>query len=262
MELLFRILDHQGALAVVMTALLLVSSEVAYRRGLRLHKAGDELRRGQIASAQAAVIGMLGLLVGFTFSMAVDRYDTRRRLVVEEANTIGTTWLRAGLLSGTHRDAVRHLLREYVDIRIGPRNGQRNPQQVAEALRRSEEIQSTLWRHAEAAAREAPTDITATFIETLNAMIDTGARRVAATRSRIPPGVWLILMVVAAIGCCMSGFAAGVSGVRAPLKIVLLPLLLSLVTLLIFDLTSERKGVIRVSRQPLLDLQESIRRAN
>ena len=75
-------------------------------------------------------------------------------------------------------------------------------------------------------------------------------------------GIIAVLAVVAVIGCCTSAYAAGVSGVRAPLKDMLLPLLLSLVTLLIFDLTSEREGAIRISQQPLLDLQESIRRAN
>ena len=262
MDLLFRVLDHQVALTVVMTALLLVTSEIAYRRGLRLRAAGDEPRRSQIASAQAAVIGMLGLLVGFTFSMAVDRYETRRRLVIDEANAIGTTWLRAGLLAETHRDAVRDLLREYVDLRIVSQAARRDPQRMTDGLRRSEEIQSKLWPHAVAAARESPDDITALFVESLNGMIDTSALRAAASRSRIPPGVWLILVVVAVIGCCTSAYAAGVSGVRAPLKNMLLPLLLSLVTLLIFDLTSEREGSIRISQQPLLDLQESIRRAN
>ena len=130
---------------------------------------------------------------------------------------------------------------------------------VAAGLRRRAEIESMLWRHAEAGAKEAPNDITTTFLETLNDMIDTDAARVAESRNRIPPGVWLILVFVAAVGCWTAAYGAGADGVRSLLTSVLLPLLVIVVMLLIFDLNNERHGAISVSQQPLIDLQNSIR---
>ena len=256
-ELLSRGFSHQGVLAIVVTGILLTVAEVGYRYGLRLHAAADEPRRSQIGALQAAVLGMLGLLLGFTFSMGVDRYDSRRRLVLEEANTIRTAWLRGGLLPDAHRQAVRDLLRDYVDVRILSPEARQDLQLLAEGLQLSAEIQSKLWQHAESAAREAPNDITATFIEAVNNMIDTGAGRVAAARNLIPFGVWLILIVVAAVGCSTSGYAAGASGLPAPLRNMLFPVLVSVVILLIGDLTNERRGIISVSQQALIDLQSS-----
>jgi hypothetical protein len=179
--------------------------------------------------------------------------------VVKEANAMWTTWLRGGLLPDAHRQAVRDLVRDSVDIRLHARAALRDPVKLADAVRRSEQIQSRLWQHAEAAASEAPNDITATFVDALNGMIATDAERLAALRSLIPVGVWLILLVVAAVGCWTSSYAAGAHGVRSSLSSLLLPLLITVVIVLIADLTSERHGVIAVSQQPLIDLQNSIR---
>jgi hypothetical protein len=255
-DFLARVFDHQGILAIVVTGILSTVAEVGYRFGRRLHAAADGVRLSQIGAVQAAVLGILGLLLGFTFSMAVDRYDSRRTLVLEEANTIRTAWLRGGLLPDAHRQAVRDLLRGYVDVRIFPK-GREDPRLLAEELRRSVEMQFELWQHAESAALEAPNDMTATFVESLNDMIDAGTARIAAARNRIPFGVWLILMVVAVVGCSTIGYGAGASGVPSPLRNLLLPLLVSVVILLIVDLTNERRGIISVSPQALIDLQNA-----
>src|SRR5687768_8375623 len=114
-ELLSRAFSHQGVLAAVVTVVLLAVSEAGYRLGRTPYLANDEPRRSQIGGMQAAVLGMLGLLMGFTFSMGVERFDERRELVVTEANAIGTTWLRAGLLPAAQAQPVRELLLQYVD---------------------------------------------------------------------------------------------------------------------------------------------------
>jgi hypothetical protein len=244
---------------VIVTGLLLTFAEVGYRCGLRWDGGADEPRRSQIAAVQAAVLGLLGLLLGFTFSMAVDRYDTRREFVVQEANAIRTAWLRGSLLSSEHRRAVRHLLQNYVDVRILSREAQRDPQLLAEAVSESRGLQARLWQHADAAAREAPNDMTALFIETLSQVTEADIGRIAASRNRIPSGVWVTVLVVATVGCWTSAYASGAYGARSPLTKVLLPLLVSVVILLIFDLTNERRGIIRVGQQPLIDVQNSLR---
>jgi hypothetical protein len=126
------------------------------------------------------------------------------------------------------------------------------------SYRRSADFETALWEHAESAAREAPNDITATFVTALNDMIDIDAERMAASRNRIPAGVWLLLIVVAAFGCFISAYASGAYGVRSPFTSVALPVLIAVVMLLIFDLMHERHGVIGVSQEPLIELQRSL----
>jgi hypothetical protein len=249
----------EASVAIVLTTALLAAVEVAYRLGRQSRGADDEARRRQIAAIRGAMLGLLTLLLGFTFSMAVERYSVRRDLVVKEANAIGATWLRAGLLPETRRDEARRLLSDFVDVRLRTHTLARDPIQLVEGLWRSAEIESKLWQHAEASAREAPTAVTATFIATLNQLIDTDAERVAAARNQIPAGVWLILTAVAGTSCWTSAYAAGHDGVRSIFTSVLLPLTVILVLLLIFDLTHERQGIIGISQQPLVDLQTLFR---
>ena len=201
---------------------------------------------------------MLGLLLGFTLSFAVGRYDLRRDLVVKEANAIGTTWLRASLLPDAHQAPVKDLLRRFVDVRLKYQAVSNDPAQLAEGMRLSAEIEAELWKHATAAAKAAPNNITGTFIVALNETIDTDAERVAAGRAKIPAGVWLLLLVVAASGCFMVGHSAGTHGARTKLGSVFLPLLYTVIILLIFDLAHSLHGLVSVSQQPLLDLKASI----
>ena len=181
------------ALAVVVfTTFLLAAGEVAYWLGRRSRRVHHDARRRQIAAIRSLILGLLSLLLGFTFSMALERYSVRRDLVVKEANAIGTTWLRAGLLPEARRDEARQLLNDFVDVRLRIHALAHEPVQLDEGLRRSAEIESKLWQFAEASASEAPTAVTATFVATLNQLIDTDAERVAAARNQIPTGVWLI----------------------------------------------------------------------
>jgi hypothetical protein len=224
-----------------------------------LHQSKHEARRSQISGVQAAVLGMLGLLLGFTFAMGVNRYDARRALVLKEANAIGTTWLRAGLLPEAHRAPVKDLLVRYVDVRLKYEALARDSAKIAEGLRLSEGIQNQLWQHAEAAATEAPTPPTTSFITALNEVIDTHAERVSAARNQIPTGVWVLLLIVAGFGCFTTSYGSGAQGARSVFTNLLLPLLIAVVMFLIFDLTHSLQGVIGVSQQPLIDLQSSIR---
>ena len=136
-----------------------------------------------------------------------------------------------------------------------------DPAKRAEGMRLSADIEADLWRHATAAAKEAPNDITATFIESLNDVIDTDAERVAAMRVHIPGTVWFLLIIVAAFGCVITGYGAGADAARTTLGSVLLPLMITFVIVLIFDLSHPRQGLIGVSQQPLVDLQESMQAA-
>jgi len=239
-------------------ALLLAAAELGFRLGRRPSRTGPPEATDHIGGIQAGVLGLLGLLLGFTFSMAAGRYEMRRDLVVKEANAIGTTFLRAALLPDAHRAPVEALLRRYVDLRLAlqPRTG--DPAQLADGLRRSAAIQQDLWQHAVAASKESPTPIVAAFVATLNDTIDTEAERVAAGRNRIPPTVWVLLLGVASLGCVTSSYIFGRDGVRSPFSNVVFPLLVAVVVALIFDLADPQSGFIRIPQQPLVDLRQSM----
>jgi hypothetical protein len=253
-----RIVVQEWALVLVTGSILLLLSEIGLRCGLRLHAARDEAHKVQIGGIQGAVLSLLGLLLGFSMAMAVSRYDMRRVLVVKQANTIGTTYLRVSLLPEAHQGPMRDLLRRYLDVRLKYQPLADGRARIAEGERLSAALEAQLWEHVTAAAKEAPNAITGQFIATFNDIFNTYTERVAAARATIPSGVWLLLVFVAGVGCFVTTYNAGAQGARTILGGVLLPLLVTVVIVLIFDLAHPRQGLIHTSQQPLIDLQRSL----
>jgi hypothetical protein len=238
--------------------LLVAATELSYRYGLHLHHSKDEARKGQIGGVQAAILGLLALLLCFTFALAVQRYETRRSLVVEEANAIGTTYLRASFLPPEQRSVVESLLREYVGARLDYYDAGQDQERLAAAEADGAEIQRKLWHEATIAATASPTPIMATFITSLNDVIDLDAMRLNALRTHVPGAVWIILLLVAGCGCYTSGYGAGASGARSTFSSFVLPILIALVISLISDIDRPRGGLISIKQQPMFDLQQSI----
>jgi hypothetical protein len=248
----------QWLVFAVAVVLLLVSAEVGYRFGLRLHRASDQARQGQIGTTQGAVLGILALLLAFTFSMAVNRYETRRELVLQEANAIGTTYLRASFLPDAHKTAIEGLLRRYVDVRLDFYGAEEEETKIGAAEQAAAQIQHELWTHAVAAGKETPTTLAAIFMNALNETIDLDATRLHALRTHVPGAVWLLVLAVAACGCCANGYGAGASGARSMFTNAMLPLLIAVAITLVVDLDRPRAGLIGVNQQPLLDLKQSL----
>jgi hypothetical protein len=257
-DVLSRIFAQEWIALLVVAALLVALGAAGFRLGLRLYTAKDEVRSKQIDGIQSAVLSLLALLLGFTLAMAVGRYETRRNLVVKEANAVGTTYLRASLLPDVYQSPVQDALRRYVAVRLKYAPLVDDPAKLAEGMRSSAAIEAELWKLATAAAKEAQNNITGTFIVSLNEMIDTDAERVAAMRAQVPSGVLLVLLIVAGFGCVTTGLGAGAQGVYTMLGNVFLPLLYSLVIVLIFDLAHPRAGIIDISQQMLVDVQQSM----
>ncbi|TMB76157.1 MAG: DUF4239 domain-containing protein [Chloroflexi bacterium] len=257
-EPLDSVFQSQWVVFALPAVLLVGFAELGFRLGLRLYVATDTARKGEISGIQGALLGLLGLLLGFTFAMAVSRYQARRDLVVKEANAIGTTFLRASLLPEAHQAPVEDLLRRYVEARLTFQPLAADPVKLAEGLRLSADIQRQLWQHAVAVAKETPTPIVATFVITVNETIDTEAERLAAARDRIPGTVWLLLLTVASLGCVTSNYIAGADGARSVFSSIVFPLLVAVVIILIFDLADPSQGLIRITQQPLVDLQDAI----
>jgi hypothetical protein len=257
-EILVRIFTSEWRVFVIISLLLLVLAEVGFRVAkLRHRETTTDGHKSQVTGIQTSVLGLLALLLGFTFAMALGRYDSRRNLVLQEANAIGTTYLRASFLPETHKNAVEDLLRRYVDVRIPLYDRDTSPAQLRSLEQQSSNLQHELWDHVVTAAKESPSPITATFIGTLNETIDLDAARLHALRSHVPGAAWLLVLFVAGVGCYLTGYAAGISKARSAFSTLLLPLLVAVVVTLISDLDAPRQGLIGISKQPLLDLQKS-----
>jgi hypothetical protein len=250
--------QNQWLFGLIIAALLLGLSEAGYRIGLRLYATKDEARRSQIGGVQGAILGLLGLLLGFSFSMAVSRYETRRAMVLKEANAVGTAWLRAGLLPEAQRGASKALLRRFVETRLKYQAVSYDRAALAEGLRLSAEIEGDLWKNAEAAAKAAPTPITAIYINALNDLIDTDAERIDAHRNQLPMAVWILLVVVASAGCLTSAYGSGAQGAHSGFTSAVLPVLISIVIVFIYDLLHTHQGVVTISQQPMIELLQTM----
>jgi uncharacterized membrane protein len=258
-DILQRIFVSEWRVIAIVALLLLVLARAGFVIARR-HRETSDAHKGQVTGMQTAILGLLALLLGFTFAMALGRYESRRDLVLQEANAIGTAYLRASLLPGTHQKAVEDLLRRYVALRIPLYEPETDPARLSTLEAQSSTVQRELWAQLVGAARESPTPITATFVTALNEMIDLDASRVHALRSHVPGAAWLIVIIVAAVGIYVSGYAAGISQVPSAFSTLLLPLLLAVVITLISDLDAPRQGLIGITKQPLLDLQQSLQK--
>jgi hypothetical protein len=201
-----------GALQLVlMTVGLFVAYEVCFRIGRRRRDDVREARRSQAEVAVAALLALLGLLLAFSFGIGAARFDKRRDLVLEEANAIGTTYLRAGMLPAPHGEHVEALLREYVGMRMGVKNAV----DLERAVVKSGDLHAAMWAEATAVARAEPTPITALFVASLNNLIDLHQARITvALYQRIPPAVFASLYVVALLAIGMVGLRAGLDRSR------------------------------------------------
>lgn len=257
-ELVTGTFRSEWMMLIVTAGLFLGLTEAGFRRGLRLFHNHDTARRDQIGPIQAAVLGLLALLIGFTFSMAVERFDTRRDLVLQEANAIGTTYLRATFLPPEQRTAVEDLLRQYVETRLDFYKAGRDMDAVTAVEGRAARLQTEMWTQTGTAAKVAPSPLTVSFADALNGMIDLDATRLYTMHSHVPGAVWLLLMLVAGVGCYASGCGAGACDARNKLSNVGLPLLIAVVITLIADLDSPYRGFIRLDQQPMMNLKASM----
>lgn len=239
--------------------LVLLAVEGGYRLGrFRLTHAEHE-KEAPVGAMVAAMLGLLAFILAFTFGLAAQRFDTRRQVLLDEANAIGTTYLRAAMLP-RHEEEIRALLRNYVDVRL---SAVQPGAAVSDGIRQSEALQNRLWDRAVALARDDPGSIVVgLFVQSLNDLIDLHAKRVTAgVRNRIPGAIWLALFSVAALSLGAMGYHAGLVRTSRSLAIVAVGLTFTVVIGLVADLDNPREGFLNVSQQALLDLRESMKPA-
>jgi hypothetical protein len=241
---------------IVLVALLMV--EVGYHMGRYWQQRTEQGKESTVGLLVGATLALLAFLLVFLSGAASNRFDTRRQLVVTEANAIGTTYLRAGYLDEPYRTDIRQFLREYVDIRL---KAVADPGTTAYALARSQEIHKDMWNRAEVIAVTARpnSDMVALFIESLNEVIDIHTERIVAGFIRIPWNIWLAVFFIALLTMTMVGFQNGVTGNRILIVQLVMILVFAGVILLIIDLDRSQEGFLQVSQQALIDLQQQLK---
>ena len=240
---------------LVSIVFLVAASEAGRLLGVRAAGRGGD----DVSTLEAAILGLLALMIGFTFAMALTRFDARRDAVVNEANAIGTTALRARLLPAPHNVETNKLLQEYVRIRLDITQRVVSTTELNAAIARWNEIQEALWQQAKIVASQdkgvVPTGL---FILTLNELIDNQGKRLDAFRNRVPNTVLLALYGVAIVASAFAGYANGLEARRVRLPIYLMALLVAAVILLIQDLDRPSTGFVKTIQQPMIDVANSI----
>ena len=203
----------------------------------------------------SAVLGLVALLLGFTFSVAADRFDARRVLVAQEANAIQTAYLRSQLLGEPHRTRMSDLLVRYTDNRLAL--AQAPPDRVPELLTINDSLISDMWAGTAAAFDSVKDlDFSSTFVESINDVVNLGARRKTARLARVPAGVEMVLFVFLVVSAAVLGYV--MSKVKGRLAAGLLLTLFTLTLVLIIDLDRPKAGSIVESQLPMEELRKSL----
>jgi hypothetical protein len=254
------LVDHLplGGVFLVTVALIGLALEAGYRLGGRRKRMANQEDKPPLEEMVAATLGLVAFLLAFTFGLAASRFDLRRSIVLDEANAIGTTYLRTSLIPEPQRSESRQLLREYVVLRIGSSDRREQLESVA----RSEAIHDRLWAVAVAATendRKNNPVLLALYFQTLNELIDLHAKRVTlSVRNRIPLAIWGALFFVACLGMGLMGYHAGLAETGRSLAVLALVLTFSAVMVLIADLDRPREGLLQVDQSALMDVQRAM----
>jgi hypothetical protein len=218
-------------------------------------------RSSNVPTLVASILGLLALMISFTFAMALSRFDTRRDALLAEANAINTAALYARLLPAPRKGESLKLLRDYVQIRLDLTQRRTSAAEVEAAIARSDGLQEALWQQALAVAEQERGLIpSGLFIQSLNQLIDIQAKRLTAGRNRVPNIVLVALYGIAFVTLAFAGYAAGPEARRWRPGVYITGTVVAAVILLIQDLDRPTTGFIQVSQQPLIDAATSLAR--
>jgi hypothetical protein len=244
-------------------ALFLLGDEFGFRLGRWKSPAVDEDARSQIITIQGAMLGLLALLLGFTFSMAMTRFEVRKQQVLDESNAIGTTYLRAQLMPQPLRKEVSDLLRRYVEVRLQFYQAGMKGEKFQKAVDQTEQLQLQLWSQAGAWADKDPRAVTAgLLLQSLNEVIDLHSKGLTALESHVPEIILVLLYFVALVAIALIGYGCGLAGRRNFLVTLVASLLIAAVILVIIDLDRPQRGLIKVGLGRMVELRSSLNQVN
>jgi hypothetical protein len=207
-----------------------------------------------VSSTEGALLGLLALLLGFTFSMAADRFVARGNLVREESGAIRSVYLRARLAQEPERSNITKLLSSYTETRFALQHVGFSPEEREEVDAAANKLHLALWTQVERAVARDRDDVTALLVEAVDNVIDLHAQQMAAQRYHVPGPIFLLLLLVALVSLGVSGYASGSSYRQSLVMNLLVSMLVSSVMLLIVDLHRPTRGTIVVNMASMDDV--------
>jgi len=253
-------MDSLPLISVLLITVVIVLSaiELGYRIGLWRTREKSNDSEAQLSAMTAANLALLAFIMAFSFGQAGAHHDQRKALILDEANAIGTAYLRAGLVDPKRGNAIRELLQEYTAVRaqLGS-SADQDPGPIIEA---SVVLQIKMWHQLEAQAQSAPTDgMDSLLVRAINEIIILHERRVAAgLRNRIPTSIWIALVSLLVLSMLGLGHFSGVKGSRNPVSSTALALSFSMVFFIIADLDRPNAGLVKTDQSAILELNQRL----
>ncbi len=247
-------------IALMLLVTMGIAIEVGYRQGLKRNSKATSATKSHVDAIQSSILGLLALLLGFTFSLSLERFDSRSQAVVNEANAIGTAYLRAQLLPSELIQEASKQLKQYVDLRVQESAiSLAEPKPRQQLLAKTVATQNTLWNIAIKASEVDPNPVkTGLFIQALNEVFDSFSSRNANLDRHVPEEVLTLLYITFLIAGAIIGYASGYAKHRPSLVSYMMVMLIVVLVYLILDLDKPRRGWIEVSQAPLISLQTSL----
>lgn len=254
-----EIMYDQNSVLIVLSLfiLILAANEVGYRLGHYYQSKTDEDVKNLTNTIQAGMLGLLALILGFTFNMALQRYNNRSHAVIQEANTIGTALLRTQLLPEPYDTVSHQLLQQYINLRLEVSNtdyAMVSEQQRLDNVTRKK--QQEIWIVAIKAARIDPRSVTTGYyISSLNNMIDAHGEYNALLQLHVPEVILFLLFIIFIMSGALMGYASGLGRKRTSVPALVMTILICLMVFIIIDLDRPKKGLIKVDQRSMLLLK-------
>ena len=248
-DLIFH--DHPAIFMALVILTLVATLELTYRFGgpLVRHFETDDAMWNAI---QTGLFALVAFMLGFSFAQAQGRYDARRELVIKEANTIGTTWLRSGQLPDPQRTLFRRTLYDYTAIRLQAYGSLQNTALIHRALAASAKDQDTLWDIASSALRAHNTNLGYSLLmQTLNDTIDVSSEQRSALTQHVPVAAVMLTFSLVLIAAFSLGLSFARAGARPAVFSMIYIIAMALVFEMVLDYDRPQSGVIRISLAPL-----------
>ena len=240
-------------IAALLFVLIVVANEIGTRLGERKLERSDNDIKSQTSAIQGGVLGLLALILGFTFSMSIQRYDERSGAEVNEANAIGTAELRTALLPAPYSTRAQAAIDDYIGLRLeSAKVDLTHPAERKALNRQTTALQQRVWDIGVEAADADPSPVkTGYFLQAVNQMIDAYGSRLDSLQRHVPPAIFYLLFVFFISTGALIGYSAGLGERRSRVPALVLNLLICLLVFIIIDLDRPRRGVIQVRQDSM-----------
>lgn len=243
-------------IAAVLFIFIVIANEIGLRIGEYYENKSDDDVKSQTTAIQGGIIGILALILGFTFSMSVQRFDNRAASEIAEANAIGTAILRTNLLPAPLNAEAKQLIEAYIQVRLEVNDTDLTQKDIRKQYQlKTTALQEEIWDIAITASKQDPNPVTAgLFVSSVNDLIDAQGKRNDQLQRHVPAAIFYLLFIIFIATGILMGYSSGLGKKTSRMPAVVLGLLISLLVFIIIDLDKPRRGVIQVKQDSMENL--------